>query len=153
MNHKELITRADRWLLKSKGCGFTLVELNSNNNGCETPDVIGWKYAHSHLIECKSSRADFLSDKNKVARRMPERGMGNYRYYMCEPETIKPEDLPLDWGLLYVYPKHVKQIIDPKYFDNIAKNDIYILCSALRRVHIRGDLAKIYNPESIKRVD
>ena len=76
--------------------------------------------------------------------------MGNYRYYMSLPDIIKSEELPDKWGLLYVYPKQVKQIMKPKSFTEASIYETPILCSALRRVYLRGDLRKIYNINTLE---
>lgn len=149
-SHSELIQRAERWLLKTKGCGFALRELSNCGRAggfVEIPDVIGWKYGRSHLIECKTSWQDFLSDKSKKFRIYPEMGMGNFRYYFCLPGVINKQDLPDKWGLIYIYPKGARQIVKPEMFLNAAENEIPILCSALRRVHLKGDLKKIYDKD------
>ena len=146
MNHNEMINRAKKWLLNTRGCGFILSELTSYYNS-EIPDVIGWKCGQSYLVECKVTRNDFLADKKKGFRRMQWRGMGNYRYYMTTPSLIELNEIPYRWGLLYVYPSIVKVIKKPSfiYYSTIAERERYILCSALRRVHLRNDLEKIYN--------
>ncbi|NIQ00981.1 MAG: hypothetical protein GWM98_11630 [Nitrospinaceae bacterium] len=140
--------------MKSVGCAFALTELVSASSTGEIPDAIGWKGGISILVECKTTRADFLSDKNKLFRQHPHHGMGRHRYYMTLPEAIKSEDLPENWGLLYVYENNVRRIYDPRkqqgssywpgIFENSQQAEIDLLCSALRRVHIRGDLKKIY---------
>jgi hypothetical protein len=33
--------------------------------------------------------------------------MGQFRYFMCEPGTIRPDELPERWGLLYAHEKRV----------------------------------------------
>lgn len=52
----------------------------------ENPDVIGWAAgAGSILIECKLSRSDFLKDAEKTVRKNPRAGMGQRRFYLCQP--------------------------------------------------------------------
>lgn len=145
MTHQELIKRAERWLLNTKGCGFCFTELCSSIG--EIPDAIGWKNCRSHLVECKTSRADFFSDKKKRFRRFPEQGLGVYRYYMTIPGLIVPGELPKMWGLLYVYKTQVRIIHMPGAFniEKAARMELPILCSALRRIHLQGDLHKIYD--------
>ncbi len=153
--HQELVERAKKWLLDTVKCSFVLVELSSFAK--ETPDAIGWKNGNSILVECKADRVDFLSDRKKAFRRCPEKGIGKYRFYFCPPGVIKPKDLPRYWGLLYSHPKKVVKVIAPR--DNIwtlfPKNEanleaeIHLLCSALRRVHLRGDLGKIYDFQNL----
>ena len=152
MNHHELTNRAKRWLLKTKGCGFVLSELVCNSIVGETPDAIGWKYGQSHLIECKTSRADFFSDKKKSFRRRQYLGMGNYRYYMTLPDLVNSNEIPHRWGLLYAYPTMIKVVKEPEFicYPTTAEREIPVLCSALRRVHLRGDLEKIYDRNTLK---
>jgi hypothetical protein len=151
LTHKELVLRAERWLLNSRGCGFCLSELRvrkSLRKKAEIPDAIGWLYGISYLIECKTSRNDFLADGKKLFRQRPKKGMGNYRFYMTEPDLIAKDELPERWGLLYVYKTQVRMIVKAAGFfsKDIAWNERPLLCSALRRVHLRGDLKKIYDP-------
>lgn len=94
MTHSELVTRAKKWLTTSKACSVVFAELCAYSLSGEIPDVIGWKAGNSYLIECKASRADFLSDKKKVFRRNSEIAMGDFRYYACVPGIIKEQDLP-----------------------------------------------------------
>lgn len=156
MTHDDLVKHAERWLVKSKGCPFVLTELVTASG--ETPDAIGWKNALAILVECKATRADFLSDAKKRFRRDPESGMGAYRFYLCPHGLIKPEELPDKWGLVYVWKNGGrKQIKGPpgNTFSPREDNEFYfperreygetlMLISALRRVHLRGDLQKIY---------
>ena len=69
MTHDKLVTIAKRWLLNTKGCGFAFQELCAFTPNVETPDAIGWRNGITILVECKISRADFLSDKNKLFRK------------------------------------------------------------------------------------
>jgi hypothetical protein len=144
MTHSDLVARAERWLLKNRGCGFALTELVSYAG--EIPDAIGWQHSCSHLVECKLTRSDFLSDARKRFRRNPLQGMGNYRYYLSPPDVISETDLPDRWGLLWVWPKRVVIVRNAQCFSDpqIAANERYLFYSALRRVHLRGDLSKIY---------
>jgi hypothetical protein len=151
--HAELVQRAKRWLVNTKGCGFCLSEMRCYNNSGEIPDAIGWRYASSHLIECKTSRGDFFADAKKIFRRDVRKGIGNYRYYMTEPNLIIPDELPERWGLLYVYKTQVRQIVKPERFGHkeVPKVERPLLCSALRRVHLQGDLEKIYDYDTLYR--
>lgn len=146
MSHAELVERAERWLLRTCGCGFVLTELSSDSR--EIPDAIGWRRCRSYLIECKTSRSDFSADAKKPFRRKPEQGMGNLRYYMTPPGLVTTDDLPERWGLLEAYPTRVKIVraATPFQSPKIASNDRKILCAALRRVHLRDDLKRIYEP-------
>jgi len=142
--HDELVKRAGQWL-KSFGCSVALMELVASTTSGEIPDAIGWKGGHSVLIECKTNRSDFLSDKRKRFRRFPDTGMGCYRLYLCPPDVIKVKDLPDGWGLLYTNGKRIKRIVAPKgnyfphdgdvkpFYDRSLLNEVSMLVSALRR--------------------
>ncbi|WP_319760315.1 hypothetical protein [Maridesulfovibrio sp.] len=141
--HEALTIRAERWLLGTVKCNFAFRELGSV--GSEIPDAIGWREGFiSTLVECKTSRADFRADRKKWHRRIPENGMGMFRYMLCPKDMIQPEELPEGWGLLYCLPKTIRRI---KKAENQPRNhraEMTLLTSALRRVHLRGDLEKIY---------
>ncbi|MDD5355028.1 MAG: hypothetical protein PHY56_00595 [Candidatus Omnitrophica bacterium] len=139
MNHTDLVKISEKWLRRSMNCGVVIAELITWAS--ETPDAIGFKNGISILIECKMSRQDFLMDKKKTFRILPETGMGTYRYYICPEGLIKEDDLPPKWGLLYVDDKgKVKKVIGPvkhnkHIFVNIRnmKAEQLLLVSALRR--------------------
>jgi len=146
MTHADLVKRAEKFLLNTIKCRFVLKKLVCYNATGEIPDAIGWKYDGSHMIECKTSRSDFFADKKKFFRQHRWLGIGNYRYYMTIPELVTPEEVPLKWGLLYVYSRSVKIIVKPErmHYVNIAIRELPFLCSALRRVYLQGNLHKIY---------
>lgn len=82
----------------------------------EIPDALGWRGNETVLVECKTSRADFLAERSKPHRREPDRGMGRYRYFLCPPDLISADELPAKWGLLYAQPRNVKVVVgkDPR---------------------------------------
>ncbi len=106
--HCELVKISAKWL-KKYGCSVIMSELRTLGAN-EIPDAIGWRETVSILIECKTSREDYLTDLDKSFRKNPESGMGNHRFYLCPEGVIKPEELPENWGLLYVIGKRVKII-------------------------------------------
>lgn len=67
--HRELCRLAGKWLRKPKFgssyCPYVAVELVTANP--ETPDVFGWNYWATVLIEVKVSRSDFLADAKRVS--------------------------------------------------------------------------------------
>lgn len=134
MTHAECVTAATYWLIPK--CDITLPEFFCWNN--ELADVIGFKTGgQSIMIECKVSRSDFLRDKKKSFRRLPDMGMGNQRYYCCPTGLIKPTELPEKWGLIYVYPSgYIKRIVgagwQPK---NMAAEHHLLFYYARRAVH------------------
>jgi hypothetical protein len=106
MTHNALVQKAVTHLAYSLRCNPVFGERNCQRTS-ETPDAIGWQGGVCHLIECKASLADFRADANKIFRKMPEQGMGNYRYYMM-PTTVWEQtscgaaEIPANWGLLLV---------------------------------------------------
>lgn len=107
----------------------------------ETPDALGWRGTHSTLIECKTSRADFVADQKKEFRRCPSLGVGNRRYYMAPKGLLDVRDLPDNWGLLEVWPDvdcdgdgAVCVTRESQHFDAHDKHEVGILLSTLRRV-------------------
>jgi hypothetical protein len=114
---------------------------SGNASCCEIPDAIGWtsrgKFYGSIVVECKTSRGDFLADKKKCVRYRPPQShftysgrriyakeaqangwlvetierMGDFRYFMCESaEVIAGEDIlkhAPDHGLLYVQGRRI----------------------------------------------
>lgn len=102
--HRELCVLAGRWLKNNRNntiptCTYVVIELVFDSP--ELPDVFGWNYWTSVLIEVKVSHSDFLADFKKEFRKNPEKGLGEHRYYCCPKGVITPEELPKKWGLLY----------------------------------------------------
>lgn len=140
-SHAELCERAVRWLRKSVGCGVVVSEMVSATG--EVPDAIGWRYGRSILVEAKVSRADFFADQKKPWRRMPERGMGDWRFYLAPAGMLQKNEIPVGWGLLEVAGKQVRRVHavpqgncwpEPPQLGNKLAETI-LLCSALRRVN------------------
>jgi len=101
ITHKDLVKKAAAWLKDTEGMTIVVAELTTAQT--ETPDCIGFgRGGHSVLVECKISRSDFLSDKNKHFRRCPEHGMGTARYFMVPKGMVSKEELPESWGLVEV---------------------------------------------------
>jgi len=110
--HEQLVERSKTWLKNTANCGVVITEMFATTSTGETPDAIGFRQGGvSILIECKSSRQDFLADKKKYFRNKPELGMGLYRFYLCPNDVIRPDEIPDKWGLMYMGPrKSVKRI-------------------------------------------
>lgn len=149
--HDALVLRADRWLY-SQGCSIVIRDPFRTWN-TEQPDAIGWRTDVSILVEVKTSRADFLADQKKGFRINSERGMGDWRFYMCPPGIISPEDLPSGWGLLWASDNIVRRIHgfphksrwgEKQPFSGNKANENTILTSALRRLNAKGYLSEIY---------
>ncbi len=102
MTHAELVRAAADWVRRRR----YRVVLEDVQATCvsEQPDCIGWKTnGASILVECKSSRSDFLRDRKKSWRRDAERGMGYERYYAVSSLSVTGHDYDAGgWGLLLV---------------------------------------------------
>lgn len=106
--HRELCEIGAKFLKRPEssnghGCHFAIVEASCYG---ENPDVFGVRHYYggiqTFVLEAKTSRGDFLADKNKPHRLDPSKGMGMYRYFICPTDLIKIEELPDKWGLIYV---------------------------------------------------
>lgn len=108
MTHSELVQVAASQLKRWR-CLPIITEMHCANTYGEIPDAIGWLSRASILIECKTSRADFLRDRDKIFRRYHDFGMGDIRFYFTNPGVIHEDDVLAGWG--------VYEIIDgkPKY--------------------------------------
>jgi len=100
----------------------------------EEADAIGFSSNGSFLIECKASRSDFKSDKNKRFRQTPEMGMGTYRYYFCPWSMIQKWEIPHEWGLLWLKGKRVFNIKDAEPQKKSYGSEQRLLISAIRRI-------------------
>lgn len=153
ISHKELVEIAYKWLLKNGYCGVVIKELVTISS--EIPDVIGFGSGnHSVLIECKSSRNDFLRDKHKLFRKT-DSGAGLYRIYCCPVGVIKPEDLPEKWGLIHINDRKrpitivnpLRQPINQRSNWTFNKNIVTeqaIMYSMLRRLKNAGSITEFY---------
>ena len=151
--HSELVEAGYKWCLSR--CGFAFKELVTLNGSGEVPDVIGFKDDGTFLLEAKTSRSDFSSDKKKRFREHPERGMGDWRFYICPKGMVNISELPELWGLIEVNEKgKARTTYNPFGKGNIysrwtrqPKNHIAeraMMFSALRRLHLRKRIDEIY---------
>lgn len=110
--HRDLCTKAAKWL--DRRCTFAVSE--PPIPGIELPDALGWKGAVSFLIEVKTSRSDFHSDKYKNCRVHDHLSIGDYRWFLAPKGILTEEDLPENWGLLEAYGKthRIKELVKPK---------------------------------------
>jgi len=133
--HKQLVTRIATWYKNNHQSCIVMAELKTSAQ--EIPDVIVWKSgAHSILIECKTSRADFLSDKDKFFRRQESYGMGEERYYAAPTGIIRPEELPEGWGLFEIDEKFVREVRRAEIKHANKRHECIMLMSMLRRLEI-----------------
>jgi len=151
LTHSVLVKIAEKWLLKR--CGFVFSELVTL--AMETPDSIGFRSGSSILIECKANKADFFSDKKKIFRQNPWMGVGAFRYYMCPKHLIKQHELPEKWGLIEINEQGAaRKKVGPTgniwngnsewYFERNIENEVALMYSALRRLHLHGVIPLIY---------
>jgi hypothetical protein len=142
MRHADLVDAGRKWL--AARAPVVITEITSVS---EEPDVLGFgvtipgpeRQYGVVLLECKASRADFLSDAKKIFRVYPEEGLGDYRYYLTPQGLISVDELPEGWGLLECSGKRIRVIKQGRRFEK--KNDraeTNILLSVLRRVEIGG---------------
>ena len=156
--HSELVEIGYKWTWKR--CGFVFKELKTINGFGEIPDIIGFNSGGTFLLEAKTSRSDFFADREKGFRKIPEHGMGDWRFIICKAGMIKIKELQKGWGLIEVGEKGKAGI---RYYPFGPGNMYYswernkkhdrseylMLYSALRRLQIRGVLDLIYDkPES-----
>ena len=109
MTHDDLVEAAARWA-RRRGWPIVVTELASAY-AMEEADVIAFATCRSLLIECKVSRADFLSDRTKPVRRNPKLGMGMHRAYFTVPGIIQQFELPELWGLYEVDASGVSPVV------------------------------------------
>jgi hypothetical protein len=120
-------------------CTVVLSELKTCNS--EIPDGLGFKAVggESILVECKTTRADFLSDKKKFFRRNEWAGMGDKRFFMTPTGLVAPEEVPGPWGLIEVYPDSQRAHItkQAEKIEGTNKNaEVSMLVSAIRRLEL-----------------
>lgn len=107
LTHADLCQLAQAWLRRpmSRGghaCQVAVCESRTGWDG-EVPDALGFRFQGGAedgtvVVECKTSRADFLADRKKPHR--ADGGVGNWRYFLAPQGLIQPEELPDRWGLV-----------------------------------------------------
>ena len=135
ISHADLVFAGHQWLRFSvrPRCYVVLSEIASAVQ--ETPDVIGWASGFSTLVECKTSRADFIADRKKTFRRDPTRGMGYHRWYLTERGLLQPEEIPERWGLAELHGSRIFKKKKPEpFFERNWQNEMHLLSSAVRRL-------------------
>lgn len=135
MTHKAAVRRVGNWLKNSRSCGIVVTELSTACH--ETPDAIGfYGSGGSILVEVKVNRSDFLNDRNKSFRVMPETGMGDRRYFAAPPDVIKPGDDLGSWGLLEIREHQIKVVREAVPQEAKKVSELKLLMSAMRRLEI-----------------
>jgi hypothetical protein len=145
--HQDLIALASNWLFQAKRCPLVCTDLVA---ACgETPDAIGWYMGSSILVECKSSRADFLADRKKPSRDVGHSGMGIgcQRYYAAPAGLIRTEELPEAWGLLEPNSRgNLKVVLEATPRKHSQGDEIAFLLSVIRRMpaDVKGVNCRVY---------
>lgn len=150
--HDQLVQSADTWL-KRQGCKVRITDrMRAATLSGEQPDNVGWRDGLSVMVECKTSRSDFLADRKKRFRD-PGKGIGDWRFYLCPEGVIQPDELPDGWGLLWLKDGTVKAIKgipantqwwSRRPFTGDKHEETILLISALRRIEKAGYLDLIY---------
>lgn len=133
--HDKLVDRAARWLKYKEKCKPIFVEMATAAGS--SPDVIGWFYGASRLIEVKVSRSDFFKDRKKLAFIHPGYAMGRKRWYLTPEGLVRPEDLPEGWGLLHAEGTTIREVVEaPERFlePTTQEQEALMLSSAIRRL-------------------
>jgi len=113
VTHSELTERAARWLKNTLNCRVVIRERVA---ACiETPDAAGWVNGYCILVECKTSRGDFLVDQKKSFRRNAHIGVGHWRFYLTAPGLLAGLDIPAGWGWYVVEGRSVKHAGGARY--------------------------------------
>ena len=102
MTHSDLVAIAANWLAKTRKCQLVLTEFACINDVCLIPDAIGWASGWCILVECKTSRADFLVDRKKLMHALPDCAPGQERWYMAPQGLLTVEPMPDGWMLVEV---------------------------------------------------
>lgn len=132
--HSQLVERAARYLRNNEKCHVVFTEMVMGYFD-EIPDAIGFNLEGcTALIECKTNKADFRNDNKKHFRFNKGSGMGMRRYYMCPPGVIQPEDLPYQWGLIWVTPKRCQVVVQPTIMENNVRAEMGMLVSMAYRI-------------------
>lgn len=165
-HHGTLCAQAAEWLRARRGCDPVLTKVGSAG---EIPDAIGWSSRlGSTVVECKTSRGDFLTDHKKYIRyrhlthkwfsvRRPRNfeagefvketapAMGDFRFFLCPPEVADAEDIKErhpDHGLLHIVRRRIVTVVDAPKREIVAhRSEVRYLRFAL--IHVRNNLLKL----------
>jgi len=137
--HQFLIEKGAQYLLW-KGCHIVITEMLCfpEDGIVEIPDIMGFSYRTSILIEAKTSIQDLKRDKEKVHRRL--KGIGEFRYYLIQENLIQQNAekfIPEGWGLLYLDNRgSIEEKLHSRHFETDWRRERHFLISALRRLNI-----------------
>ena len=106
--HSRLVALGAKWLC-TRGFPVVATELRSHGSR-EQPDVVGFRSTCSCVIECKTSRSDFIADRKKPER-SGARAIGTYRLYLAQTGLISLKDVPAGWGILSEVDGEISQVL------------------------------------------
>ena len=152
ITHDDLCLMAEKFLTKQ---GFGVVfhdKFKAATSTGEQPDCLGFRSGISCLVECKTSKSDFLADKRKKFRLDPSIGLGDWRFFLTPKGLLTVDELPAGWGLLETDGKRIYKVhsfpnntgwFDKPFIGNKQAECDYMY-SALRRMVIRGHFKEVY---------
>ena len=140
--HYRLCLKGAEWLRRQEFGSYKIVAVELVCYNVENPDVWGTTGFKTAVIEVKTSRADFLRDKNKRCRKDKTYSCGNKRFYLTPKGLLKPSEILEHWGLLEYDGEDIQVIRDADDIPCQNHGDIAMLCSIMRR---EGVKSKIYN--------
>lgn len=108
--HQEVVQIGAKWLKQVIKCPVIAQEIRCSGSR-EIPDVLGFRSDTSFLIECKASRADFLSDFKKPERQGLCSSLGNYRLYLAPKGILDLAKVPEKWGILEINDKGKIEVV------------------------------------------
>lgn len=153
ITHGNLCLLAEKFLTKQNFGVVFHDKFKAYTNSGEQPDCLGFRSGLSCLIECKTSRSDFLVDKRKKFRINPQMGLGDWRFFLTPKGLVTIDELPAGWGLLETDGKRVSKVFDfpantdwysRKPFTGNKQAECDYMYSALRRMVIRGHFKEVY---------
>ena len=153
LTHDNLCLVAENFLVKNRFGVVFHDKFKASTSTGEQPDCLGFRSGLSCLIECKTSRSDFLVDQKKKFRLDPSLGLGDWRFFLTPQGLISVDELPKGWGLLETDGKRVRRVhgfpMNTEWFDKPFTGNKQAECdylySACRRMVIRGHFKEIYD--------
>ena len=118
--HSELVDIAVRWLTNHRRCPVVFAELVCANDLGMVPDAIGWYGKWSILVECKTSRADFLADRKKPIHIKGCAAPGQERWYLVPAGLVGLGEVPEGWFLAEVDEKRMVRVVSERPEQSIS---------------------------------
>lgn len=170
ISHYSLCEKTAGWAMRKYNGHISLWEYQNWVSG-EHPDVLMYgSNGETYLFEIKISRADFLQDAKKIARKKykPKVGLysrnvhveaflkaeapelyyieaphlGQRRYYVCPKGLIQPEEIPEGWGLYWFSGSRFSKKLDSKKWRNNVHVEKSLLTHAFRK-YVSGHTSNI----------